>query len=111
MDTFYVMKISKRNNNNNNKHLIVLTFMTKRIYLSLLISLCSYSFVFAQDEPKEKLDVIHMKNKKVYYGTIISDELGLIKFETTDAEGNVVTMTIQRFEVKSIEKIRILKNK
>ena len=76
--------------------------MKRRISFFLLLYLCSTVFVNAQSE--SKLDVIHLKNKKVYYGTILSNEFGIIKMQTTNDEGKEVIITVQRFEVKSIEK-------
>lgn len=49
-------------------------------------------------------DVIYLKNKKIYSGTILSDEMGVVKLLTTDDKGKETTLLFQHFEIKKIEK-------
>lgn len=70
--------------------------------LLLFIFFISSTFISAQDYPK--LDVIYLKNKQIYRGTILSDEFGVIKLQTTNTEGESTIVTIQRFEIKSVER-------
>lgn len=67
------------------------------LFLFILFSTAVVSYALNE----EKQDVIYLKNKKVFKGNILKNEMGIVELLTKE-NGQEVIMKFQRFEIKKI---------